>query len=142
VTATGTGVLAEAGVLGGVRGARVWWTRGRTGVLRAGADVIAERVLSAVPAVTTPRRTLCFACARETVCTGPSRAATTSPATSLSAGATPEERTEAAPPGSRSTDREIDAAASAAGGKKLVADACSFILGAPTAANEEAVRTC
>src|SRR5205823_5165074 len=39
--------------------------------------------------------------------------------------------TGAPPPGSKSSEREIDATASAAGTKALVTDTCSFIVGAP-----------
>jgi hypothetical protein len=71
---------------------------------------------------------------------GPLTAATTSPATSFSAGATPEERVGFPPPGSRSSDRAIDTAASVAGTNELVTGACSFILGAPSAATRRRVE--
>jgi hypothetical protein len=69
---------------------------------------------------------------------GASAAATTSPATSLSAGATPGERAGVAPPGSRRNASETDAAASATGLRAVVTGAWSFILGgrAPTAATK------
>lgn len=65
-------------------------------------------------------------------------AATTSPATSLSAGAIPDDRAGVAAPGNSRTASEIDAAASAAGQRAVVAGAWSFILGgrAPTAATK------
>lgn len=68
-----------------------------------------------------------FAC--RTTCTGAWTAATTSPATSFSAGARPEDRAELPPPGSKRSAREIDATASAAGKNELVTADCGFILG-------------
>ena len=75
-------------------------------------------------------------CVLATASTGAWTAATTSPPTSLSMGATPDECAGAAAVGSRRSASEIDAAASAAGKKAVVAVAWSFILGAPVGRND------
>ena len=100
---------------------------------RDGGESAAVCVLTGADATVVGWPTTGFVCAA--ACTGALTAATTSPATSLSAGATPEDRAEVPPPGSKRSAREIDATASAAGKKALVTAACGFILGdAPKAA--------
>jgi hypothetical protein len=119
--AFGAGFVVGAGV-GAAACRRDVRCAGRcAGALRVEADDEWEGAFSGVAAPATGAvevdgvAATCLGFVLLTVGSGFSTAATTSPARSLSAGATPDERTDAPPPGSRTREREIDAAASAAG---------------------------
>lgn len=142
----GTGVGAGAGavVTGAARCAEVRDAPEPRAERPAGALGVPEGeptgcVFAGVPATPTAGRTTGFGCALETARTGCLTTATTSPATSFSAGATPAERTGAVPVGSRSSESEIDAATSAAG-NALVMGTVTFIVSTPAAATTRRVR--
>lgn len=115
------GAVTGSETAAGLEETRRWWAarwaaRRRpawcVGPLRLRAD---EGVACRVPAVGAATGTAGFGFALETARTGSLTAVTTSPATSLSAGSTPEECAGTPPPGNRSSDRQIAAAVNAAG---------------------------
>lgn len=145
------GVGLAAGLVGAVTRGRLtadvrdggWWCASRcAGALRVARAEEEEWCAARGVAVPVTGSATGFGFALVTACTGALTAATTSPAASLSAGATPDERAGTPPPGSKSSDRQTAAAASEAGRYALVTGTCSFILGAPVGRkNEEASRS-